>query len=114
MIRRIVFALLLLGGCTSSEYTDRSQYITITEEEEIELGRAAYQEMLSTLIVSRDPKEVDPVVRVGRRLAAHGTVILGEAPGEALGEAGRQESRAAAMGRQGLRFDGIAQSREVP
>ena len=68
-MRRHVLALLFLAGCVTNPHTGKRQFIWITQEQELQLGIQAYQEMLARVNISADPREVDPVVRVGRRLA---------------------------------------------
>lgn len=62
-------ALAVLAGCVRNPYTGRRQFIAISEQEEAQLGRQAYQEVLAQERISTDPREVEPVRRVGRRLA---------------------------------------------
>lgn len=63
-------AVALLAGCVRNPYTGRRQFIAISEQEEAQLGRQAYQEVLAQERISTDPAEVEPVRRVGARLAA--------------------------------------------
>jgi predicted Zn-dependent protease len=66
-----VFLLLAaLAACVRNPYTGRRQFIAISEAEEAQLGRQAYQEVLAQERISTDPAEVGPVRRVGQRLAA--------------------------------------------
>jgi Zn-dependent protease with chaperone function len=66
-LRLIPFLLL---GCVTNPYSGRGQFITISESQERELGTQSYQEMLAQENLSHQLAEVDPVTRVGRRLAA--------------------------------------------
>ncbi len=69
-------ALLLLlasfaaTGCATVPYTNRSQFIMMSESEDLQLGAAAYKEVLKQERVTRDPRYTEPVQRVGRRIAA--------------------------------------------
>jgi predicted Zn-dependent protease len=68
-------AVLLLAvagplGCATVPYTNRSQFIVLSESQDLQLGAAAFQEVLKQERVVRDPQIVDPVVEVGRRIAA--------------------------------------------
>jgi len=66
-------ALLLLGlfvGCSTNPYTGRKQLMLVNESTERELGVSAYQEVLAQNRISTNPAEVDPVRRVGRRIAS--------------------------------------------
>lgn len=70
-MKAIRFAtLILLAGCATNPYTGRKQLLLINEDQEAKLGQEGYQEVLASENLSRDPREVDPVVRVGRRIAA--------------------------------------------
>lgn len=71
MRKAVVFLVVaVLAGCVRNPYTGRRQFIAISEQEETQLGRQAYQEVLAQERISTDPSEVDPVRRVGARLAA--------------------------------------------
>jgi len=65
----IILLFLTLSGCVSAPYTDRSQFIMTSEEEEKSLGEEAWKEVKSTTKPSTDPKYTEPVMRVGRNLA---------------------------------------------
>ena len=69
-MRRIWCASLLLAGCSTNPYTGRSQLLLLDEKQEAKLGAEGYQEVLAGENLSRDPKELDPVRRVGQRIAA--------------------------------------------
>jgi Zn-dependent protease with chaperone function len=59
----------LVAGCSTNPYTGRSQLMLVSEAQEKELGVSAYQEVLGQSQVSTDPREVDPVRRVGKAIA---------------------------------------------
>ena len=61
---------LVLAGCSTNPYTGRSQLMLVDEKTERELGVTAYQEVLAQSRISTEPREVEPVRRVGRRIAA--------------------------------------------
>jgi metalloendopeptidase OMA1, mitochondrial len=67
-------ALLLIAAlapaCATNPYTGRSQLMLVSEAQEKEMGADAYQEVLGQSNVSTDPREVDPVRRVGKAIAA--------------------------------------------
>ncbi len=67
-----VFAFLLLACCATNPYTDRGQFLLTSPGYEMELGAQAYQEVLKDPKnrVSKDPREVDPVMRVAERIIA--------------------------------------------
>jgi Zn-dependent protease with chaperone function len=69
-MRRICFALLILAGCATNPHTGRRQLLLLSEDQEVKLGVEGYQEVLASENISRDPREVDPVRRVGQRIAA--------------------------------------------
>ena len=68
-MNRVLLGLLALAGCVKSVNSGREQYITFDEATEIQLGIQADQEALARAIVAIKPEDVDPVVRVGKRLA---------------------------------------------
>ncbi|MFQ5992053.1 MAG: M48 family metallopeptidase, partial [Nitrospiraceae bacterium] len=57
-------------ACVTNPYTERSQLLVISEQDEMRLGAEAYQEILSDpkVTISRDPREVVPVERVAQRV----------------------------------------------
>lgn len=70
--RWVIAAVLALGvlGCTTVPYTQRSQFIMLSESEDIQLGAAAYREVLKKERISTDPQYLEAVRRVGQRIAA--------------------------------------------
>jgi predicted Zn-dependent protease len=69
-IRTWMFLLLLPTSCSTSPYTGRSQLMLVDAKTERELGLSAYQEVLAQNRISTNPAEVDPVRRVGSRIAS--------------------------------------------
>jgi len=65
-----VVGVLLLAGCVTVPYTQRSQFVILPEAQELALGVSAFREVLQKEKVVRDPRFVDPVEKVGRRIAA--------------------------------------------
>lgn len=69
-----VFLILVLTafGCTSNPYTNRSQFLLVSESQEIEMGDQAYTQVLEDpkVTISKNPREVDPVRRVADRIIA--------------------------------------------
>lgn len=61
--------ICFLAGCATNEYTGRRQLMLISDDQEKQLGVAAYQEVLAQSPISSAPAEVDPVRRVGKRIA---------------------------------------------
>lgn len=70
-MRRIAGLLALAGlwSCATNEM-GRRQLMLVSEAQEQQLGLQGYQEVLSTERISADPRETEPVQRVGRRIAA--------------------------------------------
>jgi metalloendopeptidase OMA1, mitochondrial len=69
-MRAWMFLVVLAGGCATNPYTGRKQLMLVNESTERELGISAYQEVLAQNRISTNPAEVEPVRRVGRRIAA--------------------------------------------
>jgi predicted Zn-dependent protease len=70
---RILIALLLVlsvVACETVPITGRSQLVLIPEGTEVQMGLDSYQQILSKAKVSNDPRGVEQVTRVGRRIAA--------------------------------------------
>ena len=57
-------------GCTTVPYTNRSQIMLMSESDDLQLGAAAYQEVLHKEKIVHDPTITAPVQRVGQRIAA--------------------------------------------
>lgn len=71
-LRRIGLGVLLSGflaACGTVPYTQRSQLITLSEAEEVELGEAAFREVKSRSHLIEDSR-LDLVRGVGERIAA--------------------------------------------
>ena len=66
----IMLLSVLLGGCQTNPYTDRSQFLLIPSGYMNELGAAQYGETLQDpkVVLSKDPKEIEPVKRVAARI----------------------------------------------
>ena len=64
--------LVLTAGCSSNPYTDRSQFLMISEDQEIQMGEQSYAQVLADpkIQISKNPAEVDPVKRVAERIIA--------------------------------------------
>jgi Zn-dependent protease with chaperone function len=65
----IVLAVAAGAGCRASEYTGRRQLLLVDERTEAQLGQQAYQQALAEQGASTNVALVEPVRRVGRRLA---------------------------------------------
>jgi predicted Zn-dependent protease len=70
-MKRLACWLLLAAaaGCSSNPYTGRRQLLLVDEKTERQLGVTSYQQTLGESRISTDPREVEPVTRVGRRIA---------------------------------------------
>lgn len=64
--------LLLTTGCASNPYTNRSQFLLISEDSEVQMGEKSYAQVLGdpNIKISKNPAEVDPVKRVAERIIA--------------------------------------------
>jgi predicted Zn-dependent protease len=65
----LVALVLVCFACATVPYTKRSQLILLSESEEMQLGVAAYEEVLKKAEVVRDPAFTQPLQRVGARIA---------------------------------------------
>ena len=61
---------LFAHGCTTVPYTNRSQLMLMSESDDLQLGAAAYQEVLTKAKIVARPEITAPVQRVGQRIAA--------------------------------------------
>ena len=66
----VAVALLLVVACQTVPLTGRRQLVLLPEGEELKMGLASYQEVLSKARRSTDAAATARVVRVGRRIAA--------------------------------------------
>jgi predicted Zn-dependent protease len=66
----IMLLSVLLGGCQTNPYTDRSQLLLMPSGYMNEMGAAQYGETLQDpkVVLSKDPKEIEPVKRVAARI----------------------------------------------
>ena len=69
-LRSLAPALLALVGCATVPYTNRQQFLLLSEGEETALGLQSYQEVLSKEKLSTDPAANALVAQVGARIAA--------------------------------------------
>ena len=69
----ILLVVLLLGfnliSCYQAPITGRSQFILLSESEEIQMGLVAFQEVLKKENISKNTKYNSSVIRVGKRIA---------------------------------------------
>jgi predicted Zn-dependent protease len=63
-------ALLALVGCATVPYTNRKQFLLLSEGEETALGLQSFQEVMSQEKLSTDPAANALVAQVGSRIAA--------------------------------------------
>ena len=70
--RRVALVALAatLFACATVPYTDRTQLLLTSAEQEAALGAEVYQHVLAAEAIVRDPRLVEPVREVGRRIAA--------------------------------------------
>ena len=66
----LAFIAYSLLGCSTNPYTDRPQLLLISESQELQLGAQAYAQVLRDpkVKISQDPREVEPVKRVAKRV----------------------------------------------
>jgi len=66
----IMLLSVLLGGCHTNPYTDRSQFLLMPSGLMNEMGAAQYGETLQDpkVVLSKDPREIEPVKRVAARI----------------------------------------------
>jgi len=72
-LMRLVLMLAVvavLSSCATVPLTGRTQMNILPESQMVMLGQQAYQEQLKEYSVSNEPGDVEPVRRVGQRLAA--------------------------------------------
>jgi len=62
-------AVLMLAGCATTPYTNRSQLMIVSEGEEMQLGAQAYHQVLTESKIEKDPRVNEMVRRVGQRIA---------------------------------------------
>ena len=61
---------LVVAGCETNPYTNRSQFLVLPESQMNDLGAQQYTQVLSDpkVTISKNPREVDPVKRVAARI----------------------------------------------
>ncbi|GJL69272.1 MAG: peptidase M48 [Nitrospirales bacterium] len=61
---------ILVSGCQTNPYTNRSQLLLMPSGQMSQMGAAQYSEVLQDpkVIISKDPKEIEPVKRVAARI----------------------------------------------
>ncbi len=71
-ILTVPIVLIILAGCASNPYTNRSQLLLISENQEVRMGDTAYDDVLKdpNVVISRNRAEVEPVMRVAERIIA--------------------------------------------
>ncbi len=67
--------LMFVVGCASNPYTQRSQLLMLSEDQEIGMGQKAWDDILNdrNVVISHDGADVDPVRRVAERIIASAT-----------------------------------------
>ncbi len=68
-ILSLFIVFLFLSSCATVPITQRNQLTLVPDSQLIQLSADSYQEVLKDAKLSTNPKEVEPVVRVGKRLA---------------------------------------------
>jgi predicted Zn-dependent protease len=71
IVSLLFFSVMVIAwGCQSVPISGRRQLVFVSEQKEIRLGAAAFQEILKSEPASTNQRYIDIVNRVGRRLAA--------------------------------------------
>lgn len=65
-----LFVCILASGCAKAPFTGRSQFITMSEKEEIQLGATASKEILQKAKEEKGTLRAARVGRIGRRIAS--------------------------------------------
>jgi len=72
-MKKIIYSLIIMlfvfTGCQKTPYTDRSQLVLYSYDEEIQMGKSASNEILKKEKLSQDREKIELVERVGRRIA---------------------------------------------
>lgn len=66
----LTVAAMLIGGCTTSPVTNRSQFIMISTEQEMALGASEAKKVAQSSKISTNKALRERVNRIGRRIAA--------------------------------------------
>ena len=61
--------VLALAGCATAPYTQRSQLILVSPQQEQQMGAAAFQEVVTRNPIDKSPRVVQPETAVGERIA---------------------------------------------
>ena len=69
LILVVIFAGFNLVSCTQAPVTGRSQFILLSEDQEIEMGLVAFQDVLKKEKISKNTTYNRSVTRVGKRIA---------------------------------------------
>ncbi len=64
-----VLFLVLLAACVTAPYTGRSQFMLVSESQEISMGEAAYRHELRSSVLSNNPEALRIVRKVGEKIA---------------------------------------------
>ena len=70
IVAAVLLAAILLPGCVKNPYTGRSQFIIMSESEEMRLGLEYTRQLLEELEIETGTRRALRVERVGRRIAA--------------------------------------------
>ena len=65
----VAFSMVFLSACRSVPYTGRSQLLFTSEQEEVDLGRQAWREIMRKERITSNKTYKDAVVRVGTNIA---------------------------------------------
>ncbi len=65
----LLLIALVLAGCTTVPYTERSQFMMVSETEEVRIGEEAFEKVKAESKLNRDPRLNALLRRVGLRIA---------------------------------------------
>jgi metalloendopeptidase OMA1, mitochondrial len=68
-LRRLLLVLAIVAGCAKTPFTNRSQLILVSPDEEMKLGAQAFKQVLAKERVVKDGTVTRSVLEVGQRLA---------------------------------------------
>ena len=69
-VAALALTVMAVSGCSTVPYTNRSQFMVMSESDDLKLGAAAYQQVLKKERIVTDPRFTQPVQQVGKRIAA--------------------------------------------
>jgi metalloendopeptidase OMA1, mitochondrial len=65
----LILLVMALAGCVKAPYTERSQFIIVSEPEETQLGLTSFDDVKKTSTMVSSGPDLDMLKRVGKRIA---------------------------------------------